>query len=330
MVACSRVFCTLGFFSLRVRIATHRSGLLLFVRNMATTAKNNDNDKYPDWDKSVVREYEMRTEAFTSLFVKEMLDPFFKAEQQHKSDACTPSLLDVGCGTGYASLLASKRGFQTTATDVSKDMVDHTRQRGHQENISSMECIVANGEDLSSTIGRKNFDYAVAAFSVIFFPHPAKGMREIYKCLKKEGKVVISAWGSEEETPAFQVFPDAFRALVEPGHWQAGKPDRMTGSPPILQSLLREAGFRDIEVVGPIAHKVHVESPQAFYDRFALTSPKIRWFLEQLEEEKLAQIKDKVLELAIERGGQEDGSIAIPSMAYFAYGTKKQEKTPQI
>ena len=307
------------------------------VKVVPSCINSNDGRIRPGWDASVVKEYEARTEKFTELFIKDMLEPFFQAEEHTNKDPTVestdmiPTLIDVGCGAGCASLLAAEMGFYVTATDLSKDMVRRTLQRAEERNLlESIQGIVADGQELSSCLDTFNqkqqqvdsYDYAIAAFSVIFFHDPAKGLQEIYNCLGHQGKVVLSAWGNEEETPAFQVFPDAFRALTDPGHWQHGKPDRITGSASVLTSLLTKAGFQDIQVVGPVSHTVHVVSPEAFYDRFALTSPKIRSFLSQLEPNTVEEIKSKVKELAIERGGQEDGSIAIPSKAYLAYGTK--------
>ncbi|CAB9510433.1 Methyltransferase [Seminavis robusta] len=278
----------------------------------------------PAWDTSVVSEYEARVEPFTGLFVKDLLEPVLKDAKTRDGPL---SLLDVGCGAGCGSLLAAEHGLRVTATDVSQGMVDRTRQRAEEKGLS-MECVEASGEELTSNDVLKHrlghYDFCIAAFSLIFFPDPAKGLAEIYQCLSDDGgKVMLTAWGNKEETPAFQVFQDAFRA-VKPETADGGKPGRITGSPSVLKSLLEEANFQDVEIVGPVSHHLHVKEPEAFYDRFALTSPKIRGQLASLDAKERHAVKEKVLTLAEERGGgKEDGSIAIPSMAYLAYGTKR-------
>ena len=282
----------------------------------------------PQWDESIVLEYEARVEPFTGLFVEDLLGPIFAAEKKKQLNTGnyeTPFLLDVGCGAGIGSILAAQNGFQVTATDVSKGMVDRTRQRALEKGLeSSIECLVADGQNLSASLALSSsdkFDYAIAAFSLIFFPDPAKGLSEVFQCLSENGgKVLLSAWGNAEETPAFQIFSDAFQAVKH----DSRKPTRITGSPSVLQALLETAGFQDIQVVGPVSHNVHVASPQAYFDRFALTSPKIKGDLEQLDPNERQAVKAKVLELSEERGGgHPDASISIPSMAYLAYGTKR-------
>lgn len=277
----------------------------------------------PQWDESIVLEYEARVEPFTSLFIKDLLEPIFEAEKVKESesnDYKPPFLLDVGCGSGFGSILAGQSGFQVTATDISQAMVNRTRERASG---LELECLVADGQNLSASLPTSKFDYAIAAFSLIFFPDPAKGLSGVFDCLSDEGgKVLLSAWGNTEETPAFQIFRDSFRAVTPDA--EAATPNRITGSPSVLRSLLETAGFQDIQIVGPVSHNVHVASPQAYFDRFALTSPKIKGALEQLDLKARQAVKQKVLELAEERGGgHPDGSISIPSMAYLAYGTKR-------
>lgn len=290
------------------------------------TEQNTASTSLPQWDESIVLEYEARVEPFTSLFIKDLLEPIFEDEKEKESesnnDYTAPFLLDVGCGSGFGSILAGQNGFQVTATDISQAMVDRTRERASGLEV---ECLVADGQNLSASLPTTSkFDYAIAAFSLIFFPDPAKGLSGVFDCLSdKGGKVLLSAWGNTEETPAFQIFRDSFRA-VTPDAAEAATPNRITGSPSVLRSLLETAGFQDIQIVGPVSHNVHVASPQAYYDRFALTSPKIKGSLGQLNLKDRQAVKQKVLELAEQRGGgHEDGSISIPSMAYLAYGTKR-------
>jgi len=129
--------------------------------------------------------------------------------------------------------------------------------------------------------------------------------------------------GGPEETAAFQIFPRAFERVLPEDLWQKSKPNRIERSPSTLYSLLENTGFCDISVEGPIQHAVHVASPAAFFDKFALTSPKLNDVLSKLTVEQQNAVKREVMELAQREGGQTDGSISIPSSAYFAYGTKE-------
>lgn len=271
----------------------------------------------PEWDRPIVAEYETRVEPFTGSFVEEMMQPFCK--QIASKTGGSPTLLDIGCGTGFGSIYASRKQFQVTATDVSSFMVERTKERSTalEEQI---ECVVSNGQKLPSAwTGR--FDYAIGSFSVIFFKDIKLGLEQIYRCLKAEGQIVISSWGNAEETAAFQVFPDAIKEIAPELH-ESSKPKRITGSPPVLSSLLKEAGFVDVNVLGPVQRFISLQCSEAFFDRFALASPNTKLALSKLSFEKQSKLKQKVMSLVEERGGRSDGSIRIPSSAYFAYGTK--------
>mmetsp|Transcript_15975 Transcript_15975/g.24183 ORF Transcript_15975/g.24183 Transcript_15975/m.24183 type:complete len:270 (-) Transcript_15975:666-1475(-) len=265
-----------------------------------------DNGEKLSWD-VFANEYEKRVEPFTMKFAKEMMRPFVHDNSSSSStafDNCDRKnkqscrLLDVGCGTGAVSLLAVSLGFrQVTATDVSLTMVDRTRNRLNQFHNDKGECAL---DDSSSAIAftatasdgqslpadwSNSFDVCLANFSVIFFPDPVAGSKEMLRCLvPHSGVAAITAWGDTTETPAFQVFPDVAREML----LNSNRPKRITGSVASLEKLMTDAGFVDVSVVGPVSHTLKVDSPEDYYDRFA----------------------------------KEDGSIALNASAYIAYGRK--------
>lgn len=272
------------------------------------------------WD-DVTPEYERRVEPFTLTFVGDMLQPLkpIAATKGHRSS----SLLEIGCGTGGGALLASSLGFSSvTATDVSSFMVDRTRRRVAEsgDRGKGIECVACDGQRLPPEWNCR-FDVAIAAFSVIFFPDPLRGLQEMWRCLKPSGRVAMAAWGDKSETPAFQIFGDAASQVV-PDLASKGKPKRITGSRDSLAVLLKDAGFTDVEVVGPVTHTLRVDSPEEYYLRFALTSPPNIDMISKMDAETAMRFKEKVEELAKIRGGQPDGSVAIISSAYIAYGSK--------
>ncbi|KAJ9458797.1 Ubiquinone/menaquinone biosynthesis C-methyltransferase UbiE [Diplonema papillatum] len=254
------------------------------------------------WD-DVAAEYAARVEAFTALFVDEMLEPF----------TAPARLLDVGCGAGAAARRAAERGFEVSACDASRKMVELLGER-----VPGVACVVADGASLPAEWSTR-FSYAISNFSVIFFASPAAGLREIRRCLADGGVAVVSAWGTPAETPAFRVFPDAIKSVLPERDLQPG---RIAGSVEALGDLLREARFERIKIVGPVQKRLRVGSAEAFYERFALGSAPTKALLATLGDAERRVLKEKVMQLATERGGQPDGSIDLPASAYFAYGTK--------
>ena len=271
---------------------------------------------------SAATEYERRVEPFTSSFVEEMISPFTASMtvNSHNGQKKKKKLLDVGCGSGLGSSIAHQAGFDVSACDVSPAMINRAKERFPSLFLSDDNKIVcADGQDLPF---HNEFDYAYGAFSVIFFPDPQLGLRKIKDALVDGGEVVISAWGNYEETPAFQVFPDAVKAMDSIPDEAYVKPERIIGSKDFLSQLLKDSGFEDIYVKGPIQRYVEIRSPEEFFNRFALTSPNTMKLLDNLTEKQKEDLKAKVMELASERTRKDDGSISIPSSCYFAYGKK--------
>lgn len=104
---------------------------------------------------------------------------------------------DVECGTGAAALLVLPHGLEMAGTDASEAMVARTKKRALATIVggdgtttayrsqffdAALDSAVAEGQDLPSK-WPDSFDLAVANFSVIFFPQPVLGLREIFRCL---------------------------------------------------------------------------------------------------------------------------------------------------
>eukprot|EP00586_Coscinodiscus_wailesii_P008527 CAMPEP_0172523900 /NCGR_PEP_ID=MMETSP1066-20121228/293904_1 /TAXON_ID=671091 /ORGANISM="Coscinodiscus wailesii, Strain CCMP2513" /LENGTH=254 /DNA_ID=CAMNT_0013306997 /DNA_START=175 /DNA_END=936 /DNA_ORIENTATION=+ len=231
-------------------------------------------------DATFIRDYETRVEPFTASFVEELMHPFLSEAPPLPSEM--PTLLDVGCGTGAVSLLAQQKGYRVTSTDVSPAMVSRCRERrGHDSSSSSTPdarltndevsercCVVADGENLPPSWSDK-FEHAVGNFSIIFFPDPLRGLKEIRRCLRPGGRVAVSAWGDSSETPAFRIFPDA-TAAVAPEQVARSRPKRIVGGVSSLTTLMEEAGFGQVRVLGPVTRLLEVSSPAAYFDRMAL------------------------------------------------------------
>ena len=311
----------------------HRRRLPLVTRMSSTPPR-------PSWDDFAI-EYEKRVEPFTSQFADEILRRFLvddhnQQSEQQRGRRRKRRLLDVGCGTGGTSLLALSHGFDVTSTDSSEAMVGRTKERVllHTETTKSSQHdngIGIHNNDGSQTVAdgqslppewSDSFDVAIANFSVIFFPDPTAGLKEIIRCLvPSTGHVALSCWGDASETPAFRVFPDV-AAEIAPELVSTGKPRRITGSVAKLTRLMEDAGFVDITVSGPVVKTLVVASPEEYYNRFALTSPPNVEMIRRMDDETRSKFRARVMEIAKYRGGMEDGSVVLNSAAYIACGRK--------
>ena len=291
-------------------------------------------DRAAQWD-DFAAEYEKRVEPFTSQFAEMMIRPFLDepavskcsgSDKEAKRAKHCIAVLDLGCGSGAASLIVmshNKHFGNVVATDASKSMVERTQQRMTERygTEAPFSALTIDGQCLPNKWTNR-FDIVLSNFAVIFFPDPLQGMREMLRCLTpSSGVAAFTAWGNVDETPAFRVFPDVASELV-PHLVATGKPKRITGSVAVLRSLMEQAGFVDVKVVGPITKTLEVNSAEDYYDRFALTSPPTAAMIGKMNVDTRKKFKDRVMELAKERGGRRNGSIALKSSAYIAYGRR--------
>lgn len=101
-------------------------------------------------------------------------------------------LLDVGCGTGNASLAAARRGARVLAIDPSAGLLERARARLA---AAGVDAELRVGEAAATGAADAEVDVAVGVFSVIFAPDPAAAVAELVRVVRPgRGRVVIAAW----------------------------------------------------------------------------------------------------------------------------------------
>ncbi len=100
-------------------------------------------------------------------------------------------VLDVGCGTGNASLAAAARGAEVLAVDPSPGLVALARERSDAAG-AGVQAQVASAEALPFEDGA--FDHVVSSFAVIFAADPDAALREMVRVARPGGVVTLTTW----------------------------------------------------------------------------------------------------------------------------------------
>lgn len=100
-------------------------------------------------------------------------------------------MLDLGCGTGNAALLAAERGATVTGVDPAPRLLDVAAQRaaGHRLGISFVL-----GEAAAIPVESASVDVLLSVFGVIFAPDPVAAAAEMSRVTAPHGRIVLSAW----------------------------------------------------------------------------------------------------------------------------------------
>ena len=101
-------------------------------------------------------------------------------------------ILDIASGTGDIPKLISKEYPETTIfmTDINYDMLNEGRNRAINESFSSnCEFCQLNGEQLP--FKNKTFDLVTIGFGLRNFTNKERGIKEMKRCLNKNGKLLV-------------------------------------------------------------------------------------------------------------------------------------------
>ncbi|MFF7450816.1 MULTISPECIES: methyltransferase domain-containing protein [unclassified Streptomyces] len=123
-------------------------------------------------------------------------------------------ILDLGCGTGSLSLLASEQGHHVTGVDSSPAMVDLARAK-----LAGRDAAFLVGDAAAPPVGEQRFDVVLVRHVLWTLPDPGRALRHWCELLRPGGRLVLveGVWGAVSPVgiPA-----DRLTALLEPlaGH----------------------------------------------------------------------------------------------------------------
>ncbi|MEH0422155.1 class I SAM-dependent methyltransferase [Streptomyces sp. B21-083] len=119
-------------------------------------------------------------------------------------------ILDLGCGTGSLSLLASEQGHRVTGVDASPAMVEHARSK-----LAGRAAVFLVGDAAAPPVGEERFDVVLVRHVLWTLPDPARLLRHWRGLLRAGGRMVLveGVWGTV--SPA-GIPADTLAALLTP------------------------------------------------------------------------------------------------------------------
>jgi SAM-dependent methyltransferase len=141
--------------------------------------------------------------------------PTARAVVDHAALVEGEHVVDIGCGTGNAALMAAARGARVTGVDPAARLLDVARDHA---SVQGLQATFLAGTADALPLERGAVDVALSVFGVIFAPDPAAAADEIARVLAPDGRIVMSAWIPEGTiTRAMRVSAEAVcRALGVP------------------------------------------------------------------------------------------------------------------
>jgi SAM-dependent methyltransferase len=100
-------------------------------------------------------------------------------------------VVDVGCGTGNAALLAAERGATVTGIDPAQRLLDVAAAQASERGL---EATFEVGEAAAIPLPDAIADVVLSVFGAIFAPDPKAAVREMARVLAPEGRMLLAAW----------------------------------------------------------------------------------------------------------------------------------------
>lgn len=144
-------------------------------------------------------------------------------------------ILDIGCGTGFLSLLLAEMGNEVDGMDIAPSMLERARAKAKETGLAAQ---FFEGDAEALQMADASYDLVVERHVIWTLPHPDAALRDWRRVLRPGGVVglIEGAFGRREQ--------------VQPGYEQIHQALPLyRGSPsPLLAEMLTVAGFESVTV----------------------------------------------------------------------------------
>jgi SAM-dependent methyltransferase len=123
--------------------------------------------------------------------IGEQLRPVSAAVVERAAVSPGDRVVDVGCGTGNAAILAALRGAHVTGVDPAARLLEVARVRAAESGASAT---FVQGDAASIPLETASADLLLSVFGVIFAPDVAAAAAEIARVTAPGGRIILTAW----------------------------------------------------------------------------------------------------------------------------------------
>lgn len=188
-----------------------------------------------------------------------LTDRIFKPLEDALVEVVAPGtrVLDVGCGTGSATVAAAKRSGHALGLDISAPMIEAARSRAARDGAPAT-FVVADAQ--THAFEPPTFDLVLSRMGVMFFDDPVQAFTNLRRAAS--GRLRFIAWRGPEENPfmttaeraAAPYLPDLPpRKPDAPGQFGFADPAR-------VRRILETAGWSDV-VLAPVDFACSLPEP---------------------------------------------------------------------
>jgi 2-polyprenyl-3-methyl-5-hydroxy-6-metoxy-1,4-benzoquinol methylase len=158
---------------------------------------------------------------------------------------CKTKVLDIGFGDGELILLLSKKGFDVSGIDISEHKKDRLKELLNNSNLNA-NLSVGSIYEIGKIYNKSKFDGIFLSEVLEHLAKPIDAIKEIFKVLKKDGKLIITV--PFEEKIQYYVCINCYKLTTASGHLNSYSINS-------LKRILEESGF-SIELARPVINRL--------------------------------------------------------------------------
>ncbi len=166
-------------------------------------------------------------------------------------------VVDLGCGTGNAALIAASRGAQVIGVDSAPRLLEVARGRARGQ---GMVLDLRQGDLVALPVDDAAADVVLSVFGVIFASDPAQALREISRVLRPGGRALLSAW---IPTGPIDAMLGAMGRVMRRVTEAPARPRFAWHDPDTVGQLGVEAGL-ELEATTPSELPIRASSPESY------------------------------------------------------------------
>ena len=196
-------------------------------------------------------------------------------------------VLDIAAGAGEQTLAIARRigaHGRVLASDISPRILALAGDNARAAGLSQVTLHLADAQKLG--LDGAGFDAAVSRLGLMFCPEPLQALQQARAALKPGGRFAALVFGMPERNPCLVTLMASARAhaglpALVPGTAPAAGSLMSLGPPGLLEQLLRQAGFGEIEV-RPLSAPFAAPSSAHYLDFVRSAAPPITQMLARL------------------------------------------------
>ena len=276
-----------------------------------------NDEQYEYWNKGIGQKWVKEDNSLNERFAI-LTKEFFSRANINKNE----KVLDIGCGGGITSFEASKlvgKDGYVLGADISEILLDLAKK-----NYSNIENLEFKYCDVQNYKFKKNiFSKVISRFGVMFFENPIVAFRNIYNSIQDGGSLHFVCWTNVLEN---EFFTAAANIIIKHLNKEFPQVTRAPGpfafsEKKYVKQILNASGFKNIKVDKIYTSiSTYDDSKKDGELLFNIGLAGRLLAEENLSEEELSKIKNKIIEMAQKR--QIDGKINYKSCLNFVSATK--------